>query len=274
MPIYTDTDKQHIKNIKTNIIKTAMNHKVYHITSSFSSVELLYTLYAKIANITKENSNDTHRDKVIISKEHCRLAQIFVLSELGLLSQEIASTFNQYNSKVGHDIFKEIGSPDISAVDIAFGSLGQGLGMGIGLALANPNNNIYVIVGDGELQEGSCWEALMYIGHNKLKNITIIVDRNYMQIAGYTKNIIDTSSCIKEQIQKFHFETVECDGHNIEDIERALKVKTDNPKCIIANTIKGKEARFILESKSFTYFHSGNFSDDELNKISQEIINE
>lgn len=272
--LVTCPDKLHIKNIKNNIINTALTAKVLHITSSFSSIEILYTLYAKITNITPANSHKIERDRVVISKEHCRLAQIFVLSELGLLSDKIAKTFNQSGSKVGHDIFKEIGNDDISAVDIAFGSLGQGLGIGIGLALANPNNNIYVIVGDGELQEGSCWEALMYIGHNKIKNITIVIDRNYMQIAGYTKDIIDTSSCIKEQIEKFHFETFECNGHDVNDLERVFKIQTRRPKCIIANTIKGKEARFILENNSFTYFHSGNFSKEEFKKIQQEISHE
>lgn len=268
-------DTQRMYNIKSLLIDIVSKNRVGHLPSSLSSLEILYTLYSKITNINKENLKSINRDRVIISKEHCKMGQICVLAELGLLDKNLVYEWLQDGGAFGHDIFCGVGSPKASAIDVSFGSLGQGIGVGIGLALANPNNNIYVIVGDGELQEGSCWEAFMFIGQHQIKNITVIIDRNNIQAAGgYTKDVIDTSSNLPEQIGSFHLDVIECDGHNIEELGKAFRQETTKPKCIVAHTIKGKECQFVLATKDFGYFHGAAFMEEELKETQEAINNE
>lgn len=264
-------EKQIISELKRKIVKLASKNGVGHIPSCFSSLDILYTLYSKIVNITPQNVNSISRDKVIVSKEHCKPALLFVLEHFGLIPEGIIDSWSCNGGLCGHDIFAETGNPDLAAVDVSYGSLGQGIGVGLGLAIANPDNNIYVIAGDGELQEGSCWEAFMYIGHHKIKNITVIIDRNFIQGGDYTKNIIDTSSHITEQISSFQFDVIEIDGHNHEETEKALRAETEKPKCIVANTVKGKECLFIAENKGFGYLHNHTYTKEEFNKILEEI---
>ena len=260
-----------IKKLKKRIVEIAKKNKVGHIPSCFSSLEILYILYTKIVNITKQNAQSVNRDRVIISKEHCKLALICVLAELDLIPKNIINEWMIDGGIVGHDIFKEVANPQLAAIDASFGSLGQGIGVGIGMALANPYNHIYVIVGDGELQEGSCWEGIMFIGHNRIKNITIIVDRNNIQGSDYTKNIIDTSSKCVEQISSFNLDVIECNGHNIDELDKVFNMKTKKPKCIVANTIKGKECLFVAEQNGLAYLHNYIYTQDQFDKILEAI---
>lgn len=266
-----EQDKEHIFNIKKKIVDVARTVKSGHLPSSFSSVEILYTLYTKVANITKENLKSNTRDVVIVSKEHCKMGQCCVLEEIGLLPKGISYEWQMDDGRVGHDIFREVGSEDVAAIDVSFGSLGMGLGCGIGLAIAQPQRNVYVVVGDGELQEGSCWESLMYIGFNKIKNVVVIVDRNGVQIDDFCKNIIDSSANCTNQIRSFGFDVVECNGHDIDDLEKALKTKTKKPLCVVANTIKGKEAVFVREAHNFCYSHASVYAENEYDKILENL---
>ena len=259
-----------IKAAKELIVTTAMKCKSNHVPSSLSSLEILYTLYTRIVNITKENAPDLIRDRVILSKEHARLGQVCLLETLGFLPKDISKEWQQNGGRVGHDMFNGI-LPELASIDVASSSLGMGIGIGIGYAIAAPKNHIYVILGDGELQEGSCWEGIMYISQHKMKNITLIVDRNYIQICDYTKNIIDTSETLNKKLKGFDFDIVECDGHNVDDIERAIKTETQNPKCIIANTIKAKEVMFLREEKGIDYIHGWVYAPEEYQRILEEI---
>lgn len=265
------TDKEIINSLKRKIVKIAQKNKVGHVPSCFSSLEILYVLYTRILNVTKQNINSVNRDKVIISKEHCKLALINVLAYLDLIPKDSIESWLTNGAPLGHDIFKEVSSENFGAIDASFGSLGQGIGVGIGMAIANSKNNIYVIVGDGELQEGSCWEAFMYIGHHKIKNITVIIDRNNIQGGDYTKNIIDTSSRCVEQIASFNFDVIECNGHNIDELEKSFRQETQKPKCVVANTIKGKECLFVAEENNVAYLHNHLYTDVQFAKILEAI---
>lgn len=267
MEITNISEKQNINKIKRQIVNLARKNGVGHVPSCFSCLEILYTLYSSIVNINVENKASLKRDKVIISKEHCKPALLFVLSHFGLIEETYIDKWSYNGGVVGHDIFSEVSSPKLSAIDVSYGSLGQGIGVGTGLAIANSDNNIYVIVGDGELQEGSCWEGFMYIAQHKLKNITIIIDRNYIQGGDLTKNIIDSSSNCVEQISSFGLDVMECNGHSIEELVKVFKVKTEKPKCIVANTIKGKECLFIAETKGYSYLHNHRYTDEEFERI-------
>lgn len=261
-----------IKEIKKLIIDTVKPSNAGHITSSFSAVGILYALY-KHANITVLNAADKIRDRIIISKEHCRLAQVAVLGYLGLIDKELLKNYCIDGENLGHDIYN-FTNPKFSALDIASGSLGHGLGVGAGLALANPKYNIYVLCGDGEFQEGSMWEALIFIKQHNLKNLTVIVDRNYMQIDNYTKEILDTSSHLKEQFSSFGFDVLECDGHDVNAIDNVLKAATQNPKCIIANTIKGKGIEFLLPERGFAMFHHSGLDEEGFRRVYEAVENE
>ena len=243
-----------------------------HITSSFSVVEILYAIY-NYANINISNVGDKLRDRVIISKEHCRLAQVCVLAYLGLLDEKLLKEYCLDGGRLGHDLYNII-CPAIPAIDIASGSLGHGLGVGAGMAYADKAHNIYVLCGDGELQEGSMYEALLFISQKRINNLVVIVDRNNMQIDNYTRNIINTSDNLKERMLSLGFDVVECDGHNSEELMRALKKSTVNPKCIIANTVKGKGMEFILRQFNFAKFHHSGMTEEEFKLVYGAIKNE
>lgn len=228
-----------------------------HLTPSFSSIEILYTLYNKIAKITKENIAAIERDRVIISKEHCRLAQVCVLAECGLLDKDMLNTYANNGSYLSHDLYGHVcPNKGIDAIDVASGSLGHGIGVGIGYAWDNKKSHTYVVVGDGELQEGSCWEGIIFAGCHHMKNLTLIIDKNNVQIDDYTKNILDTSSNIAQQIREFGYDVIECNGHDVTALEKALNTPTEKTKCIIAHTIKGKELSEFIKDKGLIYTHA------------------
>ena len=265
------TDEQKVKDIKKLILTTAFDAKVGHIPSSLSCAEILYVLYDKIANITTKNACDLERDRVIISKEHARLGQVCLLAELGLLDKSLLKRFMaNEDAALGHDLYGLVCGKDLAAVDIGSGSLGHGLSVGAGLAW-NSAHNVFVVVGDAELQEGSNWEAIMFIGYHQLKNLTIIVDNNNQQVDYYTADVLDTSSNLKPKFEAFGFDVLECDGHDMKALEKSFKAKTDKPKVVIAKTIKGKECLSWCNEVGFGHFHAGAMSEEELNKTLEEI---
>ncbi len=272
MLISEETNRQ-IKNIKINILETAAIMNPGHITSSLSSVEILYAVY-KDSNISLSNLNDINRDKVIISKEHCRLAQICVLAELGLLDKSLLQTFCCDDGFLGHDIYNLVGSEKIMAVDVASGSLGHGAGVGAGLALGNKDRKVYCICGDGELQEGALWEAFLFVAQHNLLNFTLIIDRNYMQIDNYTKNIIDTATDLEKKLSAFGFEAYLCNGHDVSQLAELLSKKTSKPKCIIADTVKGHGLEYLQNDRSFAMFHHSSLTKEEFKKALETIKNE
>lgn len=265
------TEIDEIKQLKKNIVDVTRNAGVGHIPSSFSSLEILYVLYNKIVNISLDNATDKIRDRVIISKEHCYAARICLFAMMGLIPKEYLDTYIKDDGKLAHDLYGLVGDKKIAALDVSTGSLGHGLGVGIGLAYGN-DSNVYVIVGDGELQEGSCWEAILFIGQNQIKNLTVVVDCNQMQIDDFTKNIIDTSSDIGKKFSAFNFDVIECDGHNMQELEKAFKAKCDKPKCVVAHTIKGKEFQFACKNGLSNWlFHAAPVKDEDYERLLKEI---
>ena len=267
------SDKDKIYELKKYFFDNAFKYKVSHLPSALSALDILYVLYNKIVNITKENASDVNRDRVIISKEHCRWAQVCVLVDCGLLDEKYIPSFKKDGGALGHDMYNLVSDEHIDAVDVATGSLGHGPGVGAGLAW-NSKHNVYVIVGDGELQEGSVWEAIMFAGHHNLRNLTIILDRNQLQIDDYTKNIINSSDNAKARFESFGFKVIECDGHDTEQLEKAFKQQLDCPKCIIANTIKGKEIDFIREEVGAARFHWSILRPQDYERLKKEFYNE
>lgn len=233
---------------RKNIIEMVYNAQSGHIGGSLSACELLTVLYHKIMkNVTdwKNSSEFETRDRFVLSKGHVSPLLYSVMSQVGYFDKDELMTFRKLGSRLqGHPaVF-------LPGVEIATGSLGQGLSFACGIALSlkldNNPANVYVMLGDGELQEGNIWEAFMQAPFRKLNNLIAIIDRNRLQIDGNTEDIMALGD-LSAKLCAFGWNVLEIDGHNIQDIYGAYcdaKI-SDKPTAILANTIKGKGIGFM-----------------------------
>ena len=194
----------------------------------------------------EENKDYVNRDRFILSKGHASAALYAILAHCGYFKEEDLLTFRKFGSKLqGHPCCHKL-----KGIEISTGSLGQGLsigcGMALGLRLDNIDSNVYVYMGDGETEEGSVWEAAMSASHNKLNKIIAFVDRNGLQIDGSTENVKSVGD-VNAKFKAFGWNTLEIDGHDINEIYNAIQVAktSDKPTAIIAKTIKGKGVSFM-----------------------------
>lgn len=232
--------------IRRDIAKYGYQSGRGHISSSLSLVEVLVALYFNTnISIEKIKNGAGDRDRVILSKGHAGLALYLTLTKAGIIDEIELEGFATINGTLStHPVYGSAAGIEVSA-----GSLGQGVGFACGVALGEKlcrgGFRTYVIVGDGELQEGSNWESMLFAAQKKLDNLTLIVDRNRMQITGNVDDIVSISP-LKKKLEAFGFLTLEVDGHNLSDISKALNsVHKEKPKAIIANTVKGKGISFI-----------------------------
>lgn len=237
------------KEVRRNIVKMIHNAKSGHPGGSLSGADILTVLYEKCLNIPSDWDNNPDfdkRDRFILSKGHASPLLYAILAQHGIIDKAELMTFRKINSRLqGHPAHGYI-----QGVETSTGSLGQGLSVGCGIALGlrlddNPAK-VVVYLGDGELQEGSCWEAFMQAAHRNLNNLIAIVDRNKLQIDGCTEDVMALGN-VADKIKSFGWNTLEIDGHNIEEIYNAIeKAKlSEKPFAIIANTIKGKGISFM-----------------------------
>ena len=241
--------KETSKNVRKNIIKMIHSAKSGHPGGSLSGVDILLVLYKYILNIPKEwdkSVNFEKRDRIILSKGHASPLLYSVLAEEKIIDSEELMSFRKIHSNLqGHPALGHL-----NGIEASTGSLGQGLSIGCGIALGLKLDNnpakVFVYLGDGELQEGSCWESFMNASHRNLDNIIAIIDRNKLQIDGCTEDIMALDD-LSEKIKAFGWEVVEIDGHNYNEIYSALKASTTSKKpfAIIANTVKGKGVSFM-----------------------------
>jgi transketolase len=242
-----DKIKNFSLEVKKNIIEMALSAGASssHFGGALSIVEIISTLFAHQMKIDKNNSNWEKRDRFILSKGHACLAYYAALSEVGYISKEDLKTFEKDNTNLlGHPVRNEK-----LGIDFSNGSLGMGLSLGIGVAISSKKKkldfNVYVIVGDGECNEGSVWEAAMAAPNFKLNNLYVIIDKNNFQQTGSNKDIMNVEN-LKDKWSSFGWYATEIDGHNIEDLLNFFKDSKEikKPKAIIANTIKGKGFSF------------------------------
>ena len=232
-------------NIRKTILDTALiaGHNSSHFGGALSSTEIVSTLYSHIMNIDKNNALWEERDRFILSKGHACLVLYSALVEIGYINKEELKNFERSNSDFpGHPVInKKIG------IEFSTGSLGMGLSLGIGVAISAKKKskkfNTYVLLGDGECNEGSVWEAAMLANHLNINNLTAILDNNGFQQTGTNRDILNTNSLLK-MWSSFGWETIEVDGHNIRELINAFNLKSKKPKIIIAKTIKGKGFSF------------------------------
>lgn len=241
--------KEICNKTRINILKMVHNAKSGHIGGAFSGVEILNVLFHKSLDIPiewKESPDFDKRDRFILSKGHASALLYSVLAQRGFFPEGELMTFRKLGSRLqGHPCCREL-----DGIEVSTGSLGQGLSVGCGMALGlkldkNPAN-VVVYLGDGELQEGSVWEAFMQIAHRKLDNIIAIIDRNGLQIDGETEKVTALNP-LDKKLKAFGWEVMTMDGHNLNEIYQTVeKAKTaKNPVAIIANTIKGKGVSFM-----------------------------
>lgn len=224
-----------------------------HPGSVFSIIEIIVTLFYK-NHIKFDKEKKKFIDKIIISKGHATSVLYPVLRDFGVIKD--SDWQNWGTSKSNLRIF---GNISITGIDATTGSLGHGLGIGCGMAYLykkqNVNKKVFVLISEGELYEGSTWEALLFASHHKLCNLYIIIDENSLIILGKTSDCLKLDS-ISKKIEDFGFIIKECDGHNIDQIDIALSLKSDTAKVIVAKTIKGKGFSIMENRPEWHYWNS------------------
>lgn len=241
-----------------------------HPGGAFSSIDIMTALYFDVMKIDPNNPRWDERDRFILSKGHSSIGLYAILHLRGFMDKETLLTFRQDNSLLcGHpDMHK------VAGVEMSTGSLGHGLSVGGGLAVAakfdRKGHRVFVLMGDGETQEGSIWEAAMFASHHKLDNLVGIVDRNMIQIDGFTEDILALEP-YRAKWEAFGWNVVEIDGHNFEQICNALKKApvSNKPTLVLANTVKGKGISFMENNPAW---HGGGLKGDLAEIATREVV--
>ncbi len=221
-----------IREIKKQILTACYTAKEGHVASSYSILDILYVLYHGVLNCSPDRMDDPARDRFILSKGHAAIGYYAILADAGYISQPLESMCS-FDSCLG-------GHPDcnkVPGVEVSTGSLGHGVPMAVGIAWAlkiqRNAAHVYVLAGDGEMNEGTVWESLLIANHQKLNNLTFILDFNHS-----TDRAVDLGN-VGDKLSAFGFEVVEADGHDHEQLKTALLTRADRPVAVIAHTIKG-----------------------------------
>jgi transketolase len=243
--------------------------KTAHLASSLSCVDLISVLFSNSLKYRLNDLKSDNRNRFILSKGHAATALYSALYYNNIITKKNLYSFTKKNS-----YFEEHPSPNIPGVEAATGSLGHGLsvacGIAYGLNLKKINKKVFVIMSDGECNEGSVWEAALFASAKKLNNLYCIVDYNKWQATGRTKDILQLGN-LSKKFESFGWNSIEINGHNHLEIKNALKKITKikhKPSIIIANTVKGKGISFMEDDNNWHY-RSPNF--DELKKSIKEL---
>ena len=257
--------------IRLDILEMLEKRGYGHLGGSLSIVELMSVLYGKQLNYDAKNPQWDKRDMVVLSKGHAGPCWYSALAESGFFDREWLFTLNDGDTKLpSHpDRLKTPG------VDMTTGSLGQGTSVAAGIATAmklnGTNQYVYMIVGDGELNEGQCWEAFQYIANYKLNNCIVIIDENKRQLDGYTKDVINPFD-IAGKMKAFGFSVQKVKGNDEASIDEAIeKAKTiiDSAVCIVLDTVKGQGVKYFEEMLAN---HSVKFNNDEIIEENHKAI--
>ena len=252
-----------LKQLRKDSLRVSNQGKDGNLQSCFSSLEILWTLYNDILCLTPETLKLPEHDRFVLSKGQSNLALMAVLAEKGFIPRKELSTFCQFDSRVSMqaDRTKFEGFIETSA-----GSLGHGFPMAVGMAWAakikGSPERIFVLTGDGELNEGTIWEAAIFASSENLKNLVLIIDDNHS---------VDRMLCVgswEEKFKAFGFSVTNVDGHNCIELIKELQKKADSPKAIIAKTQRGYGSRTLMNDPS--WFHRWP-TDEELQILLTEV---
>jgi transketolase len=255
--------KKKAYDLRKDVLEVCYRSKAGHIGGSLSAIDIINTLYFK------EMSVETNKDLFILSKGHVAEALYVVLANKGYFDKRELIRFSKYNSLfIGHPNNK------VPGIEMNTGALGHGLSIGAGYALAAKKKKtlqrVYILMGDGELAEGSIWEAAMSASHYRLDNLCAIIDRNGLQISGTTEEVMSLEN-VSDKWKAFGFHVIEMDGHNYENIIQALKEAKETkgkPTMLIANTIKGKGISFMENDSSW---HHGVMNEKQYHQAIREL---
>jgi len=245
--------QKHARNVRRNILTMIAEANSGHPGGSLSAVEIGTWLYFNEMNITSDNIASNKRDRFVLSKGHASPLLYAILAEKGFIKEEELLQFRQLGSALqGHPSKKHL-----VGVDMSTGSLGQGISTAVGMALANKIDQnpyrVFVLLGDGESEEGQVWEAAMAAAHYQLDNLVVIIDANGLQIDGYCREVMNPYP-LDEKFRAFGWNVNDIDGHDYDEIESALsnaKECKGKPTVIIAKTIKGKGVSFMENEASW-----------------------
>ena len=253
--------------IRQKALKMVHRAKASHIASALSITDILAVLYGQVMHFDPDDQNCVLRDRFILSKGHACVAVYATLAEVGLITQEQTATYGDDFSWLMNHI-----SHKVSGVEFSTGSLGHGLPFGVGKALAAKARNetwrSFVLLSDGEMDEGSNWEALMFAAHQKLTNLTAIIDYNKLQSLDSVANTLGLEPLV-DKLDAFGCAVYEIDGHDHQQIAEALSgITHEKPKVIVAHTTKGKGVSFMEDRVEW---HYKNPSDEQLTMALAEL---
>lgn len=263
---------QRSKLLRRTIVEALEGGRRGHLGSSMSMVEILRVLYDSFLNIRPDEPEWVDRDRCILSKGHGCLTLYAILADKGFFPREELKTFCLPTARMG-------GHPEwgkLPGVEASTGALGHGLSMGVGMALAarirKQKYRVTVVTGDGEINEGSVWEAAMSAGKHKLSNLTVFVDYNKLQSYGETKEVMDLEP-LADKWRSFGFVTEEVNGHDVralEELVARLPLETGKPTAVICHTIKGKGFPFA-EGKA-DWHHKSSLTNAEIKSMYECLI--
>ena len=256
--------------VRMGVIEATHGAGCGHPGGSLSAADVLTYLYFREMRIDPEQPQDPNRDRFVLSKGHCAPGLYATLAERGFFPVADLPTLRHSNSYLqGHPNMNET-----PGVDMSTGSLGQGVsaacGMALGAKIGEKPVNVYTILGDGEVEEGECWEAFMFAAHYKLSNLCVMLDRNHLQIDGTTETVMN-SAPLEEKLKAFNFNVLTINGHDYDQIEAAVKAfhaENDKPTCIILDTVKGTGVSFMTNSVDW---HGKGPNDEEYAVAMQEL---
>lgn len=266
------TYEQFAKQIRRETLRCMHSQGSGHVGGSLSIADLLAVLYTSHMKVDPRKPKMPDRDQLVLSKGHAGPALYATLALKGFFPMDWLNTLNKLGTRLPSHVNLNL----TPGVDMTAGSLGQGLSCACGLALAQKaqgfDNYVYVITGDGELQEGQNWEGAMFAGAKKLNNIIVFVDSNKMQIDGLTQDVLSIED-IEEKFRAFGFVTTRVDGHDHAMLDLAInQAKNDSivaPHCIVMDTIKGKGVSFY-ENLGVAN-HSTSVTDEQFEKALDEL---
>ena len=261
--------KEIAKSIRINLLKMVNKGKSSHIGSVLSIADILSVLYCDVLNYSPSNPKFELRDRFVLSKGHAGAGLYAILAECGFFNQEKLFDHYQNGSKMSGHV-----SHYVEGVEVSTGSLGTGLGVSCGIALAlklqNKTSKVFCLLSDGELNEGSTWEAIMFSAHHSLNNLFFIIDKNNLQSIKSTSKTLNMGD-LRKKFLSFNINTLECDGHNHTELKKSLlSFHESKPTALISNTIKGKGVKF-MENNVLWHYKSPN--DEELHAAIRDVQN-
>lgn len=244
------------RQVRLKVIDMFVTSGRGHYGGCFSVTEILVMLYGKVARVDAARPSWPDRDRVILSKGHANAALCAVLAKSGFFPEEELATYSKLDSRFGMHVDMHL----VPGCDMSAGSLGHGLPVGAGMALAgradSKDYRVYVVLSDGECDEGSVWEAAMVAAHHKLDRLTAIVDRNGLSLDGRTEDLLALEP-FAEKWRSFGWHVLEVDGHDFRQLHAALeeaRATVGRPSVVIAKTVKGKGVPFMEGNAAY---HSG-----------------